>query len=224
MYKTTGRIAETRSMQSRAAPESVIMAILEFKEVDAMSSLRRSSIFAGIVMFTGTLAAQAAGFTLSSATIKPGSMLTDAQVFNGFGCSGKNISPALSWSGAPAGTKSFALTVYDPDAPTGSGWWHWVVFNIPASATQLPEGAGSAAGKGLPAGSVQGRTDFGAPGFGGACPPAGDKPHRYVFTVYALKTDKLEVPADATAALVGFMINANKLAEAKFSARYSRSK
>ena len=189
-----------------------------------MSSFRRSSILAGIVLLTSTLGAQAAGFTLSSATIKPGSMLTDAQVFNGFGCSGKNVSPALAWSGAPAGTKSFALTVYDPDAPTGSGWWHWVVFNIPASATQLPEGAGSADGKGLPSGSVQGRTDFGAPGFGGPCPPAGDKPHRYVFTVYALKSDKLDVPADATAALVGFMINANKLGEAKFSARYGRSK
>jgi Raf kinase inhibitor-like YbhB/YbcL family protein len=202
-----------------------MMAILEFTEAAAMSSFRRSStLVACAALLTSALGAQAAGFTLSSATIKPGSMLGDAQVFNGFGCSGKNVSPALAWRGAPAGTKSFALTVYDPDAPTGSGWWHWVVFNIPASATQLAEGAGSADGKGLPPGSVQGRTDFGAPGFGGACPPAGDKPHRYVFTVYALKTDKLEVPADASAALVGFMINANKLGAATFSARYGRSK
>ena len=188
-----------------------------------MSSFRRSSVVA-MVLLASALGAQAAGFKLTSATIKPGSMLTDAHVFNGFGCAGKNISPALAWSGAPAGTKSFALTVYDPDAPTGSGWWHWVVFNIPAGATELPEGAGGAGGKGLPPGSVQGRTDFGAPGFGGACPPEGDKPHRYVFAVYALKTDKLEVPADATAALVGYMINANKLGEAKFTARYGRSK
>ena len=168
------------------------------------------------------VAAHAAGFTLSSPTVKPGSMLTDAQVFKGFGCEGKNISPALKWSGAPAGTKSYAVTVYDPDAPTGSGWWHWVVYNLPASATELPEGAGGADGKGLPAGAVQGRTDFGAAGFGGACPPAGDKPHRYIFTVHALKTDKIEVPADASAALVGFMLNANRLAKASFEARYGR--
>ena len=170
------------------------------------------------------LTAHAAGFTLSSPTIKPGSTLTDAQVYKGFGCEGKNISPALKWSGAPSGTKSFAVTVYDPDAPTGSGWWHWVVYNIPASATELPEGAGGADGKGLPAGAAQGRTDFGAPGFGGACPPAGDKPHRYIFTDYALKTDKIDAPADGTAALVGFMINANKLGKASFEAKYGRSK
>jgi Raf kinase inhibitor-like YbhB/YbcL family protein len=166
--------------------------------------------------------AQAAGFTLASPTIKPGSMLTEAQVFNGFGCSGKNVSPALKWSGAPAGTKSFALTVYDPDAPTGSGWWHWVVYNIPAGTTELTEGAGTTDGKGLPAGSVQGRTDFGAPGFGGACPPKGDKPHRYIFTVHALKTEKIEAPADASAALIGFMINANRLGQASFTAKYGR--
>ena len=184
----------------------------------------RRSLAVSVVLLASAIGAQAGGFALRSPTIKPGSTLTQAQVFNGFGCSGKNISPALSWSGAPAGTKSYALTVYDPDAPTGSGWWHWVVFNIPATATQLPEGAGSADGKGLPAGSLQARTDFGAPGFGGACPPAGDKPHRYVFTVYALKTDKLEVPADATAALVGFMIHANRLGEARFIAHYGRTK
>ena len=166
--------------------------------------------------------AQAAAFKLESPTVKPGAMLGDAQVFNGFGCGGKNISPALKWSGAPKDTKSYAVTVYDPDAPTGSGWWHWVVYNIPASATGLDEGAGTADGKALPAGSAQGRTDFGSPGFGGACPPKGDKPHRYVFTVYALKTDKMDVPADATAALVGFMIHANKLAQATFTAKYGR--
>ena len=166
--------------------------------------------------------AQAAGFTLSSPTIKPGSTLTQAQVFNGFGCSGQNISPALKWSGAPAGTKSFAVTLYDPDAPTGSGWWHWVVINLPADTAGLAEGAGTADGKALPAGAQQGRTDFGAPGFGGACPPQGDKPHRYIFTVYALKTDKIDVPADATAALIGFMLNANKLGTATFTAKYGR--
>jgi len=166
--------------------------------------------------------AHAAGFTLTSPTIKPGATLTQAQVFNGFGCSGQNISPALIWSGAPAGTKSFAVTLYDPDAPTGSGWWHWVVIDLPADSTGLAEGAGTADGKALPAGARQGRTDFGAAGFGGACPPQGDKPHRYIFTVYALKTDKLDVPPDATAALIGSMLNANKLAKATFTAKYGR--
>ena len=167
-------------------------------------------------------AAQAAGFTLSSPTAKPGAKLPDTHVFNSFGCSGKNVSPALKWSGAPKDTKSFAVTVYDPDAPTGSGWWHWVVINLPATTTELPEGAGDKEGKGLPAGALQMRTDFGAPGFGGACPPKGDKPHRYIFTVYALKTDKLDVPADGTAALAGFMINGNKLASATFTSKYGR--
>jgi len=166
--------------------------------------------------------AQAAGFTLSSPTAKPGAKLPETHVFNGFGCSGKNLSPALKWSGAPKGTKSFAVTVYDPDAPTGSGWWHWVVINLPASTTELPEGAGSLDSKGLPAGSQQVHSDFGTAAFGGACPPQGDKPHRYVFTVYALKTDKIEVPADGTAALAGFMIHANKLGSATFTSKYSR--
>jgi len=179
-------------------------------------------ILVSTLLAGAAVAAQAAGFVLSSPTIKPGSMLTEAQVFKGFGCEGKNTSPALKWSGAPQGTKSYAVTVYDPDAPTGSGWWHWVVFNIPASVTELPEGAGSADGKGLPAGAVQGRTDFGSAAFGGACPPAGDKPHRYIFTVHALKTDKIEVPADASAALVGFMLNANRLGKASFEAKYGR--
>jgi Raf kinase inhibitor-like YbhB/YbcL family protein len=174
------------------------------------------------VLMASALAAQAAGFSVSSPTIKPGSMLSDAQVFSGFGCTGKNISPALSWQGAPAGTKSFAVTLYDPDAPTGSGWWHWVVYNIPAATTQLAEGAGAAGGTGLPPGSAMGRTDFGSAAFGGACPPAGDKAHHYVFTVYALKTDKLDIPADASAALIGFMIHGNMIAAAKFTALYGR--
>ncbi len=189
-----------------------------------MKRLSMLSSTATLALLALAAPAQAAGFKLSSPTIAPGSTLTEAQVFNGFGCSGKNISPALNWSGAPAGTKSFAVTVYDPDAPTGSGWWHWVAYNLPATTTGLPEAAGSADGKGMPAGAVQGRTDFGAPGFGGACPPVGSAPHRYIFTVFALKTEKIELPADASAALVGYMLNANKLATASFTAKYSRSK
>lgn len=176
-----------------------------------------------VVASAAIRAAEAAdgAFELHSAVVTPDSTLSNDQVYDGFGCSGKNISPPLRWSGAPAGTRSFALTVYDPDAPTGSGWWHWVVFDIPASVSELPQGAGNAAGQ-LPAGTVQGRTDFGAPGYGGPCPPAGDKPHRYIFTVYALKTAKLDVPSGGSAAMVGFMINANKLASASITARYGR--
>ncbi len=170
-----------------------------------------------------TSAAAADKFTLKSSDVKTGGVLTEQQVFNGLGCSGANVSPELSWSNAPKDTKSFVVTVYDPDAPTGSGWWHWVVYNIPATVNELPQGAGSGKAP-LPEGAVQGRTDFGAPGFGGACPPPGDKPHRYVFTVYALKTDKIDVPADASPATVGYLANAKKLAKTSFEARYGRKK
>ena len=166
-------------------------------------------------------AAADSSFKLQSSVVAPNATLGPDQVFNGFGCSGKNISPPLTWSGAPQATKSFALTVYDPDAPTGSGWWHWVLYNIPASVTELAQGAGNPGGT-VPAGAAQGRTDFGTAGYGGPCPPAGSKPHRYIFTVYALKTAKLDVPADASAAMVGFMIRANKLGSASLTALYGR--
>lgn len=161
-------------------------------------------------------------FALSSPTLRPGAKLGPEQVLNGFGCQGGNVSPALRWQNPPAGTQSFAITVYDPDAPTGSGWWHWVVYNLPANTRALPAQAGDANGQLLPSGAVQGRTDFGAPGFGGACPPVGDKPHRYIFTVHALKVPQLDLPADASAALVGFMLHANRLGQASLTARYSR--
>ncbi|WP_372658255.1 YbhB/YbcL family Raf kinase inhibitor-like protein [Hydrogenophaga sp.] len=177
-----------------------------------------------LALWGATLAtsASAAGFELKSPSVKPGAMLSQAQVFKGFGCDGGNQSPALQWQGAPKGTKSYAITVYDPDAPTGSGWWHWVAYNIPANVTALPEGAGAEDGSRMPAGTVQGRTDFGSTGFGGACPPQGDKPHRYQFVVHALKVEKLELPPDASAALVGFMINANRLGKASLQARFGR--
>jgi Raf kinase inhibitor-like YbhB/YbcL family protein len=163
----------------------------------------------------GVASAGAAGaFELTSPDIKPNARIADEQVFNGFGCTGKNISPALSWSGAPKGTKSFAINVYDPDAPTGSGFWHWVVFNIPADTTSLPKGAGDPKGGGMPAGVVQSRTDFGAPGYGGPCPPKGDKPHHYHFTVYAVDVDKLDADENASAAFVGFNLHFHTLAKA----------
>jgi Raf kinase inhibitor-like YbhB/YbcL family protein len=160
-------------------------------------------------------AANAAGaMKLTSPDIKPGARIADEQTFNGFGCSGMNISPALSWSGAPANTKSFALSLYDPDAPTGSGFWHWVVFNIPPDVTSLAKGAGDPKGPAAPKGAVQSRTDFGAPVYGGPCPPKGDKPHHYIFTVFAVDVDKLDADENASAALVGFNLNFHTLAKA----------
>jgi len=161
-----------------------------------------------------------AHFIVSAPDLSSKGRITVQHVFNGMGCTGQNVSPALNWSGAPAGTKSFAVTAYDPDAPTGSGWWHWVMYNIPPDATGLAAGAGN--GRNAPRGSQQGRTDFGSKGYGGPCPPAGDKPHHYHFKVFALKVDKLDVPGDATAAMVGYNLNANKLATATVTGLYAR--
>jgi Raf kinase inhibitor-like YbhB/YbcL family protein len=183
----------------------------------------KRTLLAGALAGTSLLA-QAAGFTLSSPDIRPNSTIDKKFEFNGFGCSGENKSPALRWSGAPKDTKSFAVTVYDPDAPTGSGWWHWFVVNIPANVTELPADAGAAGGANLPKGASPVKIDYGFAAWGGVCPPPGDRPHRYIFTVYALKTDKLDIPADATAALAGFMTNANAIAKASFTAKYGRPK
>lgn len=161
-------------------------------------------------------------FTLMSTDVHQGQKIPNQFAFNGMGCTGTNLSPALSWSGAPAKTKSFALTMYDPDAPTGSGWWHWVVYNIPASVTKLDAGAGDASKHLLPAGAVQGNNDAGMPGYMGPCPPAGDKAHHYHVTVFALDTDKIDVPANATAAYVGFNLHAHTLAKAELTAIYNR--
>lgn len=166
--------------------------------------------------------AHADGFVLTSADVFPNKPIDPRFEFSGFGCSGKNQSPQLSWSGAPREAKSFAVTVYDPDAPTGSGWWHWLVLNIPASTSSLPPDAGAQGNLKLPAGAVQVRNDYGVPAWGGICPPPGARPHRYVFTVHALKTPAIELPDGATAALAGFMINANTIAKAAFTATNGR--
>lgn len=180
-------------------------------------------LFWGLVVITVlALAGPAAAFELSSPDMIEGGNLADRQVLSGFGCAGANVSPALAWTNPPAGTKSYALTVYDPDAPTGSGWWHWVVINLPAGTTTLPAGAGGGEGNGLPPGAVQSRTDFGQPGYGGACPPAGDAPHRYVFTVHALDAAHLDLPTEASAAMVGFVLGRHRLGQATLTARYGR--
>jgi len=178
---------------------------------------------AALALAAGAAAAADAGgkFTLTSPDFAPGGRIAAAQVYKGFGCAGGNLSPALAWSEPPAGTQSFALLVHDPDAPTGSGWWHWVLYNIPATTRGLPAGAGDPQKSLLPAGAVQGRTDFGSSGYGGPCPPPG-KPHHYYFRLYALKVAKLEVPADATAALIAFNVHAQSLASAELMGIYGR--
>ncbi len=161
--------------------------------------------------------------TLQSSDFEDGDYLGADHVLAeeyGFGCAGGNRSPQLAWSGAPEGTKSYVVTCYDPDAPTGSGFWHWVVVNIPASTTELATGAGD--GSGIPEGALQTRTDFGQPGYGGACPPEGDHPHRYVFTVHAVGVDALPVDADTSAAVVGFMLHFNTLEKATLMGLYKR--
>lgn len=184
--------------------------------------MKRFRLPAAALCITVACAAHATDFSVSSTAFTAGGTLKQAQVLHGFGCSGQNISPALTWKGEPQGTQSFAVTVYDPDAPTGSGWWHWVVFDIPVNTHSLAEGAGTLEGKALPPDAKQGRSDYGTHAYGGVCPPAGDKPHRYIFTVYALKVAHLDVPADASAAMIGFMIHGNTIGSTSIQATYAR--
>ena len=158
-------------------------------------------------------------FVLQSPDLQEGHFMAKTFEFNGFGCDGPNLSPGLQWHGAPEGTQSFALTMFDPDAPTGSGFWHWIVTGIPASVNTLAQGAAAA----LPAGSRSFRNDYGLQGFGGACPPNGHGMHRYQFTIWALPEADLAIPDDASAAVVGFMLNATALAKATLTATYARA-
>jgi Raf kinase inhibitor-like YbhB/YbcL family protein len=164
-------------------------------------------------------------FSVKSNSFKDGDYLGQEHILSadfGFGCAGGNQSPHLAWSGAPAGTKTFAVTCYDPDAPTGSGFWHWLVVNIPPNVSELPLDAGNPRSPKLPNGALQTRTDFGSPGYGGPCPPQGDHPHRYLFTVFAVGLDSLPVKADTSAAVIGFRLNFNTLAKAAIMGLYKR--
>lgn len=161
-------------------------------------------------------------FTLASSSL--GGNATSKEEFNGFGCTGENLSPQLSWENAPEGTKSFAITMYDPDAPTGSGWWHWVVFDIPAGITSVAAGAGDLTKTLMPKNAIQSITNYGAAGYGGPCPPEGHGIHQYVITVHALKTDKLGLDAATNPAVVGYYIWNNTLAKASIVSYYERKK
>jgi Raf kinase inhibitor-like YbhB/YbcL family protein len=165
--------------------------------------------------------ALAAEFMLASTEVKSGSPMAIAQVYTA--CKGQNISPALSWSGEPIGTQSFAVTIYDPDA-RADGWWHWTVFNIPTTVHGLAAGAGDVGSKDLPAGAGQGRNDFGVSQYSGPCPPVGDHAHHYEITVYAVKIPRLPLDSTASGATVNSQLRSNTLATAKIVGRYERSK
>jgi|SRR5579863_1077836 len=162
-----------------------------------------------------------AHLTLSSKDFTAGARLAEAQVYRGYGCQGGNVSPALSWSGAPPETQSFALLVHDPDAPHRGGWWHWVVYDLPRGATSLAAGAGDPQKALLPQGARQGRSDFGTAAYGGPCPPPGP-PHHYHFRLYALKVSHLELPAEASAAAIAAAAQAQALASTELVGLYGR--
>ena len=172
-------------------------------------------------------AGEARAFELISPDVKADQPMPERFTFNGLGCHGQNISPGLSWTDPPEGTKSFALMVHDPDAATGgAGIWHWVIVNISAAARSIAEGAGTADGAKLPPGSRQITNDYAgfinSPGWGGPCPPKGAKAHSYNFTLYALKVEALNLPPNATSSHAGFVVNLNALEKAKLTMTYSR--
>lgn len=161
-------------------------------------------------------------FTLMSNDL--GGQATISEEFNGFGCVGENRSPHLIWKNAPSGTKSFAITMYDPDAPTGSGWWHWLVFDIDASVKELVSGAGNVKLNLMPLEAIQSITDYGAKGYGGPCPPEGHGLHQYIITIHALKTEKLGLDENTSPAVVGYYLWKNTLAKASIVTYYKREK
>lgn len=163
-------------------------------------------------------------FTLTSTDVADGKTLAKAQVSGIFGAGGEDVSPQLAWSGFPKETKSFAVTIYDPDAPTASGFWHWAVFNLPEAVTELPSNAGDPSAKKLPAGAVTLRNDGGGARYIGAAPPAGHGPHRYFVVVHAVDVEKLDVPADASPALLGFHLFSHTLARATLVPTYEVAK
>jgi Raf kinase inhibitor-like YbhB/YbcL family protein len=182
--------------------------------------MKKVSFIAAIMLLCSTTIFAQKTFTLTSKNV--GGQATKVQEFNGFGCSGDNVSPQLSWANAPEGTKSFAVTMYDPDAPTGSGFWHWVVFDIPANANELVENAGNVSLDLVPKGAIQSLTDYGVKGFGGPCPPQGHGIHEYIITVFALKTDKLGLNENINPAIVGFNLWNQTIAKASIVLYYKR--
>ena len=162
-------------------------------------------------------------FELTSNDVAEGQMLPMPQVSGIFGAGGEDVSPHLAWSGFPAETRSFVVTCFDPDAPTGSGFWHWNVVDIPASVTELAAGAGAQDGSGLPAGAFHINNDAGLPGYLGSAPPAGHGPHRYVFAVHAMDCESLGIDASVSNAIAGFNMFGKVLARATLTPVYEQT-
>lgn len=182
-------------------------------------------LLATALAMLGSTLACTPGFRVSSVDLPEGQPFRYRHIANEFGCHGGNESPALAWTGAPAGTRSFVVTMYDTYKPPVSGWFHWIVYDLPATTTGLPRNAGGAGGEGLPAGAKQGLPDGDAPQphYYGPCPALGDPPHRYVITVYALKVERLDVPSTATAADLDYMASLNMISRSSFVRLYQRS-
>ena len=183
--------------------------------------INKKIIFTTLLIISSLTVISQNTFTLSSKNL--GGEATLKEEFNGFGCIGKNESPQLSWKNAPEGTRSFAITMYDPDAPTGSGWWHWVVFDIPTSTTELVANAGDIKLELTPEGTIQSITNYGSQGYGGPCPPKGHGLHQYIITVYALKTDTLGLDKNTNPAIVGYYLWNNTLAKASLITYYKKA-
>lgn len=162
-------------------------------------------------------------FDVTSSDVADGQMLPMPQVSGIFGAGGEDISPQLSWSGFPADTKSFVVTCFDPDAPTGSGFWHWNVVDIPASVTELATNAGNQDGSGLPSGAFTINNDAGLPGYLGSAPPAGHGPHRYVFAVHAMDCESLGIDNSVSNAIAGFNMLGKVLARATITPVYEQT-
>jgi Raf kinase inhibitor-like YbhB/YbcL family protein len=194
----------------------------------SVGTRRGARLFAGLAVLSGAFSATssfASDFVLSSPDSRLVASVPEKYTAKAFGCSGGNISPALAWHGVPPGAKSLVLTLFDPDErSTPSGWWHWIVYDMPPSTDHLSEGAGALNTKALPAGAQQGRSDLGEDAYHGPCPAAGDPPHRYVFTLYALDVAKLPVAPDSSGGMVTSVVQDHLLGKAVFTAHYGRPK
>jgi Raf kinase inhibitor-like YbhB/YbcL family protein len=200
------------------------MTVTAYQSVGKLTMSRfRQGAWVAMLALAASAWADSAGFSLSSPDFRPDRVIPAAHLFEQYGCKGGNRSPALQWRTPPAGTKSYAVTMFDlNESGTPSRWWHWVVYDIPGSATGLAENAGRLNSSSLPPGAIQGRTDMSQDAYHGPCPDKGQPPHRYLITVYALSVDKLPVPPQASGAMASYTVRDYTLGKATLTARYGR--